>query len=54
MKHKTLARIAIAMVVIFGLITIVYPRIFAPKSPTPVEATPAAQPQLPPVAPAGQ
>lgn len=42
MRHKTLVRIAVAMVVIFGIITIVYPRLFAPQSGAPAEVTPAA------------
>jgi len=42
MSHKTLVRIAIVMVIVFGLITALYPRIFSPHSPTPIEAVPAA------------
>lgn len=52
MKHKTAVKIAIIMVVVFGLITIAYPRIFAPKpsdapaSAAPVEGPPPAPPAV--------
>ena len=45
MNHKTLARIAIVMVIVFGLIVALYPRIYAPDTNTPLEPAPA-----PPVA----
>lgn len=34
MKHKTLARIAIIMVIVFGVITISYPLLFNPNDPS--------------------
>jgi hypothetical protein len=47
MSHKTLARIAIAMIIVFGLICIAYPRMFNPDSRNPV-AVPAAAPAVAP------
>lgn len=41
MSHKTLVRVAIGMVVVFGFISIIYPRIFAPKPAATVEVAPA-------------
>lgn len=51
MKHKTAVKIAILMVVVFGLIVIAYPRIFSPK---PVDGSGIAPPVEgpPPAAPA--
>lgn len=37
MKHKTLAKIALIMVVVFGVIVICYPLLFNPNDP-PLEA----------------
>ena len=37
MKHKTLAKIALIMVVVFGVVTICYPLLFNPNDP-PMEA----------------
>jgi hypothetical protein len=50
-SHKTMARIAVVMVIVFGLIIIVYPRIFSPSA-----ANPAAVPVAPaiPAPPAAQ
>lgn len=45
MSHKTLVRVAIVMVIVFGLIVIVYPQLFNPENNRPIEA-------VPPVAPA--
>lgn len=44
MKHKTIARIAVIMVIIFAVIIVVYPMIFSPEPPAaaPVEAVPTA------------
>lgn len=39
MSHKTLVRIALVMVVVFGVITIAYPMIFKPDPVVP-EALP--------------
>lgn len=43
MKHKNLARIAVVMVIVFGLIVVSYPLMFNPNDP-PMEA-PAAETQ---------
>lgn len=40
MKHKTLVRVALVMIVVFGVITVVYPMIFSPKPA--VQVVPAA------------
>lgn len=48
MSHKTLAKIAVLMLIVFGSTIFLYPTLFNPdsKSKTPIEA--------PPVAPARQ
>jgi hypothetical protein len=48
MSHKTLVRVAIVMVIVFGLIIIAYPRLYGPAPVTPAEAPPS-----PPVMPSG-
>jgi hypothetical protein len=49
MNHKTLSRIAIVMVIVFGLIVALYPRIYQPDTTTPIEATPPVPPAPSPV-----
>ncbi len=51
MSHKTLVKVAILMIIVFGATILLYPLIFSPdhKSKTPVEAPPVA----PSVAPVG-
>lgn len=44
MSHKTLVRIAMVMVIVFGLIVIAYPRLYSPSGTTPAEAPPAPSP----------
>ena len=46
MNHKLVVKVAIVMVVVFGLIVIAYPRLFGPSGTTPAEAPPS-----PPVMP---
>lgn len=47
MKHKTIAKIAIFMVVVFGATILLYPTLFGPelkRGETPIEAPPTATP----------
>lgn len=46
MKHKSVARIAIIMLVVFGATVLLYPTLFAPEplGNSPVEAPPVATP----------
>lgn len=42
MSHKTLARIAVVMLIVFGATILMYPTLFGPETKTPpVEAPPA-------------
>lgn len=49
MKHKNLVRIAIVMVIVFGAIVALYPRLYAPDTNTPIEATPPVPPAAAPI-----
>ena len=44
MSHKTLAKIAVIMIVIFGATILLYPTLFNPqqKGSTPIEAPPVS------------
>ncbi len=46
MKHKSVARIAIIMLVVFGATVLLYPTLFSPEPSgnTPVEAPPIVTP----------
>ena len=49
MSHKTVVKIAILMIIVFGAITLLYPRIFAPDTPGEVDsATPVESPPVGP------
>jgi hypothetical protein len=48
LKHKTAIKIAIFMIIVFGAITILYPRLYAPK-PASAPGAPVAEP--PPTGP---
>lgn len=49
MSHKTVVKVAIVMLVVFGVITIVYPQIFSPEPQLPPGSieVPAAVPAVP-------
>ena len=49
MKHKTIVKVAVVMIIVFGLIVIAYPMLFGPNQ-SPVEQ-PVAPPITKPVAP---
>ena len=42
MSHKTAVKVALLMVLVFGLIVVAYPRLFSPEKKAPVELPPAA------------
>lgn len=46
MSHKTLVKIAVLMIIVFGATILLYPTLFNPdsKSKTPIEAPPTAAP----------
>ena len=41
MSHKTIARIAVAMLIVFGATILMYPTLFGPETKAPIEAPPA-------------
>lgn len=47
MSHRTIAKIAVAMVIVFGVTVLVYPMLFNPDSgaQAPVEMAPAPLPE---------
>lgn len=53
MNHKTAVKIAIVMIVVFGLIVSIYPLIFSPQPPGDTKIDPGAPPVEgpPPVGP---
>lgn len=54
MSHKTMVRVAIAMIIVFIATIVLFPTIFNPDTDSnmPIEGTPA--PEMPPVVPEGQ
>lgn len=48
MNHKLAVRIAVIMVLVFGVMIVAYPRLFSPEKKSPAELPPS-----PPVMPVG-
>lgn len=51
MKHKTIAKIAIIMVIVFGTLIVLYPMMFNPQPAAPQEVGPPMPGQTPPATP---
>ncbi len=50
MSHKTLVKVAVVMIIVFGLIVVVYPTLFSPNR-SPIEQPAAKTPVGHPIAP---